>query len=75
VGAITVNLKEEFERAYSYLMLLRVKNQLRQIEANEKASNDIDSKYLADFDRIMLKKSISTISDHLNRLAIDFRVN
>jgi PAS domain S-box-containing protein len=75
VGAISVNLKEEFERAYSYLMLLRIKNQLRQIEANEKASNDIDSKYLADFDRIMLKKSISTISDHLNRLAIDFRVN
>lgn len=75
VGAISVNLKEEFERAYSYLMLLRIKNQLRQIDSNEKASNDIDSKYLADFDRIMLKKSISTISDHLNRLAIDFRVN
>ncbi len=75
IGAFSINQKEEFERAFSYLMILRIKNQLRQMEANEKPNNNIHSNYLTDFDRIMLKKSISTISDHLNRLAIDYRVN
>lgn len=75
IGAFSINQKEEFERAFSYLMLLRIKNQLRQMEANERPNNNIHSNYLTDFDRVMLKKSISTISDHLNRLAIDYRIN
>ncbi len=73
-GIFNANLREDFEQALRYLMMLRIKNQLSQIEAGKNPTNEINSKDLAGIDRIMLKKVVSTISDHQNRLGIEFRL-
>jgi CBS domain-containing protein len=73
-GIITTSLREDFDQAYRYLMSLRVKNQLRQIESGIDSSNDILPKLLSEFDRIMFKKIISIVSDHLARLGLEFRI-
>jgi PAS domain S-box-containing protein len=73
-GVMSATQREEFDQAFRYLMLLRIKNQLRQFSGNEEVSNEINSKHLADIDRIMLKRIVSTISDHQNRLGMEFRM-
>jgi PAS domain S-box-containing protein len=73
-GVINANLREDFEQALRYLMMLRIKNQLSQIEAGKTPTNEIHSKDIAGIDRIMLKKVVSTITDHQNRLGLDFRL-
>jgi PAS domain S-box-containing protein len=73
-GAISASLREEFDQAFRYLTLLRLKNQLRQFEASETFSNKISPKHLSEMDVIMLKRVSATIGDHLTRLAMDFRI-
>jgi len=75
IGVITGKLREEFDQAFRYFMLLRIKNQIHQIESNEEPSKLISPKNLSDIDRIMIKRGISTISDHMNRLAMEFRIS
>jgi PAS domain S-box-containing protein len=74
-GVITTALREDFDQAYRYLMSLRIKSQLRQIESGNDLGNDILPKHLSEFDRIMFKKIIAVISDHLARLGLEFRIS
>ncbi len=74
IGAISTNLKSEFEQGIEFLMNLRLKNQLRQIEGYETAGNNIQTRYLSNLDRILLKRYITTIYDHLNKITTDFRI-
>ncbi len=72
---ITPAMREEFEQAFRYLTLLRLKNQLRQIDLAEAPGNWIMPQMISEMDAIMLKRINKTISDHLNRMAIDLRIN
>lgn len=72
--AIKDNVRDEFEQAYRFLMLMRIKNQLKQIEANTDINNKINPKHLSDIDRIMLKNVIATLNDHKEKLSLEYRV-
>jgi PAS domain S-box-containing protein len=72
--AISEVVREDFEQACRFLMSLRIKNQLKQIEANSDINNIINPKNLSDIERIMLKKVVATISDHQARLSMEFRI-
>ncbi len=72
--AVTDTVKEEIEQAYRFLMLLRIKNQLKQIEANTIVNNQIQTKTLSDLEKIMLKKIIANLSDHQSRLSLEYRI-
>jgi len=72
--AVTDSVKEEIEQAYRFLMLLRIKNQLKQIESNTIVNNQIQTKLLSDLEKIMLKKIIANLSDHQSRLSLEYRI-
>jgi PAS domain S-box-containing protein len=74
LGVLSNSLRDEFDQAYRFLTLIRVKNQLKQIEANKEPSNKIDVKSFSDIEKLTIKKIVSTISDHQGRIGIDFRV-
>lgn len=74
-GVITPQLREEFEQAFRYLTLLRLKNQLRQVHSAEEPNNWVIPEMISEMDAIMLKRINKTITDHLNRMAIDLRIN
>lgn len=74
-GIMAHGTGEEFSQALRYLMLLRVKNQLQQLENNENPGNTIQSLHLSELDRSMLKKIFTAIAAHQNRMAIEFRIS
>jgi PAS domain S-box-containing protein len=74
LGVVSDALREEFDQAFRFLMLTRFKNQLTQYNNNEDLSNKVNSKSFSDIERLMIKKITSTINDHQNKLAIEFRV-
>jgi PAS domain S-box-containing protein len=73
-GILSPKLKDAFEQGFYYIMHLRIKNQLQQISAGIKVNNEISVNKLADFDVLMIKKLSTTISDHQNRLLMEFRL-
>lgn len=73
-GVIQENTADEFSQALRYLMLLRIRNQLRNINVGNKPTNIIVAQQLSELDRTMLKKIFSSISAHLNRMATEFRI-
>jgi PAS domain S-box-containing protein len=73
-GILSTKLKDEFEQCFYYLMHLRIKNQLQQISTETKIGNEISINKLAEMDILMIKKLNSVISDHQNRLAMEFRL-
>ncbi len=74
IGIFTSSHRDEFDQAYRFLMNLRLKNQLQQIESNSVPDNKIPVQSFSDIDRIMIKKIVTIIADHQARIAIDFRV-
>lgn len=74
VGVFSNSLHYEFDQAFRFLMQLRIKNQLKQIESNAEPNNKVETKALSDIDRLMIKKIASAINDHQNKLAIEFRI-
>ena len=70
----TRSLSEDLEQAFRFLMLIRIKNQIRQIKDNEPISNLVKPKYLSDIERLTIKKIISTINNQLTRMALEFRL-
>ncbi len=74
-GIITTSLREDFDKAYRYLMSLRIKSQLRQVESGTELGNHIIPKHLSEFDRILFKKIMAIISDHIARLGLEFRIS
>ncbi|MFP4555289.1 MAG: DUF294 nucleotidyltransferase-like domain-containing protein [Bacteroidales bacterium] len=70
----TSELRNELEQGYRFLMLMRIKNQLRQFEHNLDVSNYINPKILSEIEKLTLKKVINTITNQQNRLAMEFRV-
>lgn len=73
-GILSSQLRQEFDQAFRYLMYLRIRNQLQQTEAGAPVNNDINPAQLAEMDKIMIKKISSTITDHQNRLGMEFRM-
>lgn len=73
--AIPSTLTDDFEQGFKFLTLHRIKNQLQQFETGEPFSNQINTKHLSEMDKAMLKRVTTMINDHLNRLAIDFRIS
>lgn len=74
LGTFSSALHQEFDQAYRQLMLLRIKNQLRQVDGNQQPGNKIEVKSLADIERLTIRKIVTTVSDHQGRIGIDFRV-
>jgi PAS domain S-box-containing protein len=74
LGVFSSSLRDEFDQAFRFLMLIRIKNQIKQVDQNIDLNNRIETKSLSDIERIMIKKISSTINDHLNKLAIEFRI-
>jgi CBS domain-containing protein len=74
LGVFSSSHHDEFDQAYLFLTILRLKNQLRQMESVSTPTNNIPIKYFSDIERIMIKKIVSIISDHQARIGIDFRV-
>jgi PAS domain S-box-containing protein len=73
-GILNDTTIEEFRQALKYLMLIRIRNQLRNIEQGEEPSNHLPVQYLSEMDRTMLKRIFSTISAHLNRMGTEMRI-
>ena len=65
---------EDFGQAFRHLTHLRIQGQLRSIDAGEKPNNLINPRRLSDMDRIMIKRILSSISDHQARLVSEFRL-
>ena len=65
---------EEFSQALRYLMLLRIRNQLHNLDAGAPAGNSILAQNLSELDRTMLKKIFSAIAAHQSRMATEFRI-
>jgi PAS domain S-box-containing protein len=73
-GVLPESTIEEFGQAIRYMMLLRIRNQLRDISENQQPGNIIPALQLSDLDRTMLRKILSAIAAHQNRLATEFRI-
>jgi|GEM_PF-6578520 len=52
---------------------MRLKNHLRQIDSSEEVSNKVSPKMISEMDSILLKRNNKTITEQLNRMAMDFR--
>ena len=65
---------EEFNQALRYLMLLRIRNQLANLDAGNTPGNIIPAQNLSELDRTMLKKIFSAIAAHQSRMATEFRI-
>jgi PAS domain S-box-containing protein len=66
---------DELIFAYNFLMKLRFKNQLIQLENNLPLSNVLNTKELLEIELLILKKVLSKIQDYHNKISIDFRLN
>lgn len=75
LGSFSSNLHEEFNQSLRFLSMLRIKNQLRQISDNIDVNNTLNPKELSEIERIMLKKSVSTIVNHFARVNLEFRIS
>lgn len=75
VDAISESFREEYEQYFRYLLLLRLQNQIRQINNQQAVNNQLPLTLLSDLDRIMLKKISTAIAAHQARLATEFRIS
>jgi CBS domain-containing protein len=73
IGVFSSVQHDEFVQAFRFFMLLRLKNQLMQMKQKEPVGNSLDPKLLSEIEKITVKKALSVISDHQNRLGIEFR--
>ncbi len=74
LGVLTSVQRQEFEQGYRILVLLRIKNQINQIQANFEPNNKVGVGLLSEMDKLTIKKIISSINAHLDRIRIDFRI-
>ncbi len=73
-GIISESMWKEFDKAFSFLMMTRFRNQIRQDALKETINNKVNLFVLSEFERVTLKNVISTVSNHQNRLSIEFRM-
>ena len=74
-GAISQGLMNDFDQGFKFLTLMRIKNQLLQFETGNPFTNHIPTRDLSEMDKAMLQRVTTRINDHLNRIAIDFRIS
>ena len=65
---------EEFSQSFTYLTHLRIRNQLHQSSNGQPAGNRIPVVRLSEFDRMMLKKIHTAITNHHSRITTEFRL-
>jgi PAS domain S-box-containing protein len=65
---------DEIIYVYSFLMKLRLKNQVQQADAHFMVSNILYTKGMGDVEFSHLKKVLSQIPAYQNKLALDFRL-
>ncbi|GAB4277204.1 MAG: hypothetical protein Kow0068_00210 [Marinilabiliales bacterium] len=63
---------KNLSQSYEYLILIRLKNQIHQIDNNQNPDNLIDIKLLTDIEYSMLKKIFSEISLFQEKLKLSF---
>jgi PAS domain S-box-containing protein len=71
--AIPLSTMKEVLFGYHFLMTLRYKQQIHQQQLGGEINNMLDIKDLLDIEELILKKTLSQISDFQNRLNIDFK--
>jgi CBS domain-containing protein len=71
--AIPLTTMKEVLFGYEFLMMLRYRQQVATMEKSHEINNMIDLRELLDVEELILKKSLSHISDFQNRLNIDFK--
>jgi len=69
------NTINEIIYMYYFLMNLRLKNQIEQVDNNAPVSNKLNTKKLIDIELFLLKKVLSSIPDYQNKIKIDFRIS
>lgn len=73
-GAISEELREHLQQAFGYLVSKRLKNQLDQMQLGVEVNNSIALSGLSEFDKMVLKRIEATISDHRNRLSMEYKI-
>jgi len=71
-GVISFNTFEELTSIYEFIMLLRLKNQVFQIESNQEPDNIIQFGKLADHHQTRIREMLSLIAILQKRIAFDF---
>lgn len=74
-GVFNPAFSVEFAINYNYLMLLRFKHQISNIEAGESPGNMINPRKLSDYDRTQLKRVFSFFSGYQSKIGYDFTGN
>lgn len=69
----TYETYNEIKQHYEFLMMLRLKNQLNAINNNKVPNNYINPKDLTDFERTILKKIFSQISNFQSAVNAEFK--
>lgn len=71
-GIISTNTLEELSAAYEYVMLLRLKNQIQQIDSDQQPDNVVQLGKLPDLHQTRLRETLSQISILQKRISFDF---
>lgn len=71
-GIISATTYEELSTTYEYVMLMRVKNQILQIDSGQQADNSVQFGKMADLHQTRLRETLALISILQKRISFDF---
>jgi CBS domain-containing protein len=71
-GIISATTYEELSTTYDYVMLMRVKNQILQIDSGQQADNSVQFGKMADLHQTRLRETLTLISILQKRISFDF---
>lgn len=72
---LTFQMADELIYAYNFLMMLRFRNQLMQIDKKLEVTNLLNTKDLIEPEFWMLKRILGKFQEYHDKLGIDFRLN
>jgi CBS domain-containing protein len=65
---------DEIIYVYNFMMKLRLKNQVKQIENHAQISNLLNTKFMAEPEFSHLKKILTMLPAYQNKISLDFRL-
>ncbi|PKO00942.1 MAG: hypothetical protein CVU42_02160 [Chloroflexi bacterium HGW-Chloroflexi-4] len=71
-GIISTNTCDEMSTTYEYVLLMRLKNQISQIDENQQPDNTVQLGKLADLHQTRLHEALALISVLQKRISFDF---
>jgi CBS domain-containing protein len=72
-SVLTDSSFDNIVQAYKYLQLMRIKQQSVLLKKGIKPDNLINTKYLSDLDKTIIKKVLAHINTMLSKLSFDFK--